>query len=199
MLHLSSVGGAEGQHLTWDLDFTKTASFHVLKYPPSFFAFCQNIINTDDKQRCCSMHNLFLRCPTHEVALSDSTSIAAVGSCLRIGFTTVFSGYEIFIFVTRKSQGSLSNKNPSSLKPILKDCIFTKQTINTLFSLHSQLFVKSQDLQLEESQASIIMVPFFLFSSAKNIFLSFLSKLLVCMVLYTKGIIKFSHPVGLRE
>lgn len=103
MLRFFSVGGAEGQHLTWDLYFTKTALFHVLKYPPSFFAFCWKIINTDGKQRCCSTHNLFLRLPTQEVALSDSSSIAAVGSCQRIGFSTLFSGYEIFIFVKRKS------------------------------------------------------------------------------------------------
>lgn len=51
MLRFSSLGGAEDQRLTWDVYFTKTALFHGLKYPPSFFfAFCWNVINTDDKQ-----------------------------------------------------------------------------------------------------------------------------------------------------
>lgn len=124
LLRVSSVG--EGQHLTWDFYFTRTALFRVLKYPPGFFAFCWNIINTDDKQRCCSTYNLFPWPPTHEVALPDSSSIAAVGSCRSMGFTTLFSGYEFFIFVKRKSQCSLNSKTPSSLKPILKYCIFTK-------------------------------------------------------------------------
>lgn len=43
------------------------------------------------------------------------------------------------------------------------------------------------------------MIVFFLFSSMKNIFLSFPSKLLVCLILYTKEMVKFSSPVDGRQ